>query len=56
MFFTSIYSSRKWIINTYTKEYVWGNLLEAEELQEYRFILNEWRENADKNLSEEELN
>jgi oligoendopeptidase F len=43
-------------IFTYTKEEVWERLLETEELKEYRFILNEWRENADKNLSEEELN
>ncbi|XRG80774.1 M3 family oligoendopeptidase [Rossellomorea sp. GAMAL-10_SWC] len=39
-----------------TKEDVWESILETEELQEYRFILNEWRENAAKNLSEEELN
>ncbi|MCM3690926.1 M3 family oligoendopeptidase [Neobacillus niacini] len=43
------------MIFTYTKEDVWKSLLETEELEEYRFILNEWRENADKNLSEEEL-
>jgi oligoendopeptidase F len=43
-------------IFTNTKEDVWGSLLETEELTEYRFILNEWRENADKNLSEEEQN
>ncbi|KPN97185.1 M3 family oligoendopeptidase [Lysinibacillus sp. ZYM-1] len=43
-------------ILTNTKEDVWESILETEELQEYRFILNEWRENADKNLSEEELN
>jgi oligoendopeptidase F len=43
-------------ILTYTKENVWESLLETEELQEYRFILNEWREHADRNLSEEELN
>ncbi|WP_214484776.1 M3 family oligoendopeptidase [Bacillus sp. SM2101] len=45
---------KKILINT--KEDVWDSILEIEELQEYRFILNEWRENADKNLSEEELN
>jgi len=39
-----------------TKEDVWERILETEELKEYRFILNEWRENADKNLSDEELN
>ncbi|WP_419887651.1 M3 family oligoendopeptidase [Neobacillus niacini] len=43
-------------ILTNTKEDVWESILETEELQEYRFILNEWRENADKNLSEAELN
>jgi oligoendopeptidase F len=43
-------------IFTYTKEDVWERLLKTEELKEYRFILNEWRENADRNLSEEELN
>lgn len=43
-------------IFTYTKEDVWESLLETEELKEYKFILNEWRENADRNLSEEELN
>ncbi|WP_045520625.1 M3 family oligoendopeptidase [Neobacillus niacini] len=43
-------------IFTYTKEDVWGILLKTELLKEYRFILNEWREQADKNLSEEELN
>jgi oligoendopeptidase F len=43
-------------ILTNTKEDVWESILETEELQEYRFILNEWRENADKNLSEEEIN
>jgi oligoendopeptidase F len=43
-------------ILAYTKEDVWGSLLGTKELQEYRFILNEWRDNADKNLSEEELN
>jgi oligoendopeptidase F len=43
-------------IFTYTKEDVWASLLETKELIEYRFILNEWREHADKNLSEEELN
>jgi oligoendopeptidase F len=42
-------------ILTNTKEDVWESILETEELQEYRFILNEWRENADKNLSEAEL-
>jgi oligoendopeptidase F len=42
-------------ILTNTKEDVWESILKIEELQEYRFILNEWRENADKNLSEEEL-
>lgn len=40
---------------TYTKEDVWVSILETEKLQEYRFILNEWRENADKNLSEAEI-
>ncbi|WP_088011613.1 M3 family oligoendopeptidase [Gottfriedia acidiceleris] len=39
-----------------TKEDVWESILETEELHEYKFILNEWRENADKNLSEEVLN
>lgn len=43
-------------ILTNTKEDVWKKILETKELREYRFILNEWRENADKNLSEEELN
>ncbi|MEH7355524.1 M3 family oligoendopeptidase [Neobacillus drentensis] len=43
-------------ILTNTKEEVWESILETKELQEYRFILNEWRENADENLSEEELN
>ncbi|WEG11700.1 M3 family oligoendopeptidase [Pullulanibacillus sp. KACC 23026] len=43
-------------ILTNTNEDVWKNILEAEELQEYRFILNEWRENADRYLSDEELN
>lgn len=43
-------------ILTNTKKDVWESILETEELKEYRFILNEWRENADKNLSEEELN
>ncbi|MBT2636582.1 M3 family oligoendopeptidase [Bacillus sp. ISL-39] len=43
-------------IFTYTKEDVWESMLETEKLQEYRFILNEWRENADKNLSEAEIN
>ncbi|MFJ5762805.1 hypothetical protein ACIQAA_27545 [Neobacillus sp. NPDC093182] len=44
------------MIFIYTKEDVWERLLGTEELKEYRFILNEWRESADKNLSEEELN
>ncbi|MCP3028724.1 M3 family oligoendopeptidase [Halobacillus sp. A5] len=39
-----------------TKEDIWGKLLENKALQNYKFILNEWRENADGNLSEEELN
>ena len=43
-------------ILTNTKEDVWESILETEELQEHRFILNEWRENADNDLSEAELN
>lgn len=43
-------------IFTNTKEDIWGSLLESEELKDYRFILNEWREQADKSLSEGELN
>jgi oligoendopeptidase F len=39
-----------------TKEYVWEKVLENKALQDYKFILAEWRENADGNLSEEELN
>ena len=39
-----------------TKEDVWDKVLENKALQNYKFILNEWRENADANLSEEELN
>ncbi|MCM3094331.1 MULTISPECIES: M3 family oligoendopeptidase [unclassified Cytobacillus] len=38
------------------KEDVWEGILETKELQEYRFILNEWRKNVDNILSEEELN
>lgn len=44
------------MIFTNTEEEVWESILESEELQEYRFILNEWRENADDNLTEAELN
>ncbi|MFK3958823.1 M3 family oligoendopeptidase [Guptibacillus hwajinpoensis] len=38
-----------------TEEDVWRDILETEELEDYKFVLNEWRENADSNLSEEEL-
>lgn len=34
-------------------EAVWKNISEVEELKEYRFILNEWRERADTHVSEE---
>jgi len=43
-------------ILTGTKKDVWESLLKTEELQEHIFILNEWRETADINLSEAELN
>jgi len=39
-----------------TKQNLWESLLETKELQDYKFILNEWRENTDKHVSEEELN
>ncbi|MCA0985690.1 M3 family oligoendopeptidase [Guptibacillus algicola] len=35
-------------------EGVWSKLLETKELEGYKFILNEWRENADSHLSEGE--
>jgi oligoendopeptidase F len=53
--FEKVLSKVKKIL-TNTKEDVWKSILEIEALQEYIFILNEWRENADKNLSDEELN
>lgn len=53
--FEKVLSKVKKIL-TNTKEDVWESILEIEELQEHRFILHEWRENADNNLSESELN
>ncbi|MEB2300414.1 M3 family oligoendopeptidase [Lysinibacillus xylanilyticus] len=41
---------------TNTKEDIWRFILKNKELRIYKFILSEWRENADKNLSEEEVN
>lgn len=38
------------------KEDVWEGILETKELQEYRFVLNEWRKSGDNILSEKELN
>jgi oligoendopeptidase F len=38
------------------KEEVWEGILATKELQEYRFILNEWRKSGDNILSEEEQN
>ena len=43
-------------ILTNTSEKVWKGILETEELQEYKFVLNEWRENAEANLSKAEQN
>ena len=43
-------------ILTNTSEDVWESILETEKLQEYKFILKEWRENADNNLPEAEQN
>ncbi|MDP4550089.1 M3 family oligoendopeptidase [Alkalihalobacillus macyae] len=37
------------------EEDVWRDILEIKGLENYKFILNEWREEADSNLSEEEL-
>ncbi|MDI2588525.1 M3 family oligoendopeptidase [Psychrobacillus sp. NEAU-3TGS] len=39
-----------------TKQDIWEVLIEARELEDYRFILNEWRENTDMHLSDEEQN
>jgi oligoendopeptidase F len=39
-----------------TKQNVWENLLEYKELEDYRFVLNEWRDNTYKQLSIEEQN
>ena len=39
-----------------TSDEVWENILETEELKEYKYVLNEWRENAEENLSKEEQN
>ncbi|WP_179601513.1 M3 family oligoendopeptidase [Neobacillus driksii] len=43
-------------IVTNTKQDVWESLLEMKEVEDYRFILNEWRENIDKHLSNHEHN
>ncbi|MFB3164402.1 M3 family oligoendopeptidase [Neobacillus sp. 179-J 1A1 HS] len=39
-----------------TKQNVWESLLEYKELEDYRFVLNEWRDNTYKQLSIEEQN
>lgn len=39
-----------------TKQNVWESLLEYKELEDYRFVLNEWRDNTYKHLSIEEKN
>ncbi|MFJ7828495.1 M3 family oligoendopeptidase [Psychrobacillus sp. NPDC096623] len=38
------------------KQDIWESLIETKELEDYRFILNDWRENIDKLLSDEEQN
>ncbi|MFJ7973651.1 M3 family oligoendopeptidase [Psychrobacillus sp. NPDC096389] len=45
---------RKIIANT--KQDIWEGLMKAKELEDYKFILNEWRENTNKYLSDEEQN
>ncbi|MBM7664086.1 pepF/M3 family oligoendopeptidase [Solibacillus kalamii] len=37
-----------------TKQEIWVSLIEAKELADYKFILNEWRENTHIHLSEDE--
>lgn len=37
-----------------TNQHIWGKLLETTILKNYKFILNEWRENAEMHLSEEQ--
>ncbi|ATP40395.1 pantothenate kinase [Solibacillus sp. R5-41] len=44
------------IILANTKQDVWESLIETKELEDYRFVLNEWRENTDKHFSDEEKN
>ena len=36
------------------KQDIWKSLMESEELEDYRFILNEWRENTQTHLSDDE--
>lgn len=38
------------------KQDIWESLVETKELEDYRFILYEWRENTAKHLSDEEQN
>ncbi|SDN08135.1 oligoendopeptidase, pepF/M3 family [Psychrobacillus sp. OK028] len=39
-----------------TKQDLWESLIETKELKNYKFVLNEWRENTVKDLSNEEQN
>ena len=39
-----------------TKQEIWESLIETKELEDYRLILNEWRESADNHLSNIEQN
>ncbi|OZM57577.1 pantothenate kinase [Lottiidibacillus patelloidae] len=40
------------VIGTFEKDH-WRNMLDSDELREYRFVLNEWRENTGIQLNEE---
>lgn len=44
------------IILANTKQDIWGFLIETKELEDYRFVLNEWRENTNTHLSDDEQN
>jgi len=44
------------IILANTKQDIWEFLIETKELEDYRFVLNEWRENTNTHLSDDEQN
>lgn len=46
--------SKVQVVLTNIKQEIWGRLIEAKELADYKFILTEWRENKNTPLSDDE--